>query len=103
MTKKEIKRLYAEYISAYGSKSGGRCYFTYEISTTDLCFEQGAMLANSTIDKIEYIPSCDDVRFYYNENEGDYDHIENFKVSDVYLFYLALMYPCERTINATKK
>jgi hypothetical protein len=61
-----------------------------EINTFEMCSEWGEGLNDSTIDKVERTLDGD-IRFYYNENTGDYGHIGHFKVKELEAFYDAIL------------
>lgn len=84
MTRTNIIAKFYELLKEKGTK----CHSTgeYELETFELCSNYGFDLAGSTIDKVvtEYEGH---LRFYYNENTGDYDYDSEFNVPDLERFF----------------
>ena len=57
-----------------------------EIFTFEMCSEWGVGMGDSTFDKVE-MTIDGDIRFYYNENTGDYETIRHFDTDELEAFY----------------
>jgi len=73
-TTKSVMDKLAGLIMKHGNRYGKD---RYELHTFDFCSDEGVCLEGSTVDKITW--DGDRMRFYYNENTGDYDELTAFR------------------------
>ena len=83
MKSEDYKKHYIVLIKKYGEDN--------ELETFDLCSNWGVSLDGSTIDKIVYNESTNEVFFVFNENEPyNSAELETFAVSELSEFYYGL-------------